>query len=368
MCWDNGLVLDAPGGKIELVFGARFLYDLAWFGQDDALEAGFGDIANDTEMRRASITIDGKLGDRIEFRVQPDFADFNNETRDVYIGFLNIPFFGRVRLGRQKEPIGLNEQTGQLNITFMERSLNSTFTSNRNDGVSASRSFLDQRLEMKYGVYLGETSREGDRSLNLAGRITSLPIRKSEREFLHLGFGYSLRQSKDNEAQLRSRPEANLAPFLVDTGVFGQETVNFFAPEVAWVQGPLSIQSELAVGRMSSEPLGNPVFWAAYLQTSFFLTGENRVYQSSEGRFGRVHPRSNFLFSRGPGAWEVAARVSRIDLNSGPVQGGKLLDFTAGVNWYLSPWVRFMANYVHSRRDPEGSLNAFMLRLQLGVR
>jgi phosphate-selective porin len=38
------------------------------------------------------------------------------------------------------------------------------------------------------------------------------------------------------------------------------------------------------------------------------------------------------------------------------------------VNWYLSPWVRFMANYVHSRRDPEGSLNAFMLRLQLGVR
>jgi hypothetical protein len=27
-----------------------------------------------------------------------------------------------------------------------------------------------------------------------------------------------------------------------------------------------------------------------------------------------------------------------------------------------------MANYVHSRRDPEGSLNAFMLRLQLGVR
>ncbi|MCZ6768650.1 MAG: porin [Acidobacteria bacterium] len=164
MCWDNGLVLDAPGGKIELVFGARFLYDLAWFGQDDALEAGFGDIANDTEMRRASITIDGKLGGRIEFRVQPDFADFNNETRDVYIGFLNIPFFGRVRLGRQKEPIGLNEQTGQLNITFMERSLNSTFTSNRTDGVSASRSFLDQRLEMKYGVYLGETSREGDRS------------------------------------------------------------------------------------------------------------------------------------------------------------------------------------------------------------
>lgn len=68
MCWDNGLVLDAPGGKIELVFGARFLYDLAWFGQDDALEAGFGDIANDTEIRRASITIDGKLGGRIEFR------------------------------------------------------------------------------------------------------------------------------------------------------------------------------------------------------------------------------------------------------------------------------------------------------------
>jgi len=368
MCWDRGLRLDSPGEHLKLVFGGRFLYDLAWFGQDDALEAEFGDIPNDAEIRRLSITLDGKLGEHIEFRVEPDFADFTNETRDIYIGFLDVPFFGRVRLGRQKEPVGLNEQTGQLNITFMERSLNSTFTSRRNDGVSASRSFLDQRLQMKYGVYFGEASNEGGRSLNLAGRISSLPIRKSEGEFLHLGFGYSLRSSTGDEVRLRSRPEAHLSPFLVDTGLVEQGTVNLFAPEIAWVQGPFSIQSELAVGHMSSEALETPVFWAAYLQTSFFLTGEHRVYGPSEGRFNRVHPRSSFLFSRGPGAWEVAARVSRVDLNSGLVRGGRLLDLTAGVNWYLSPWVRFMVNYIHSRRDPEGWLNAFMLRLQFGVR
>ena len=150
-CWDYGLALDFPGRRLGLVFGGRFLYDLAWFGQDAALEAEFGDIPNDTDVRRLSITMIGKFGNRIEFRAQPDFADFGNETRDLYIGVLNVPFFGGIRIGRQKEPIGLNEQSGQLSITFMERSLNSAFLSNRTEGVSASRTFLDQRLSMKYG-------------------------------------------------------------------------------------------------------------------------------------------------------------------------------------------------------------------------
>ena len=59
----------------------------------------------------------------------------------------------------------------------------------------------------------------------------------------------------------------------------------------------------------------------------------------------------------GWGAFQVAARYSRLDLNSGAVQGGELRDTTLGINWYLNPALRWSFNYVYSEREPIGSEN-----------
>jgi phosphate-selective porin OprO/OprP len=46
------------------------------------------------------------------------------------------------------------------------------------------------------------------------------------------------------------------------------------------------------------------------------------------------------------GAFEIALRYSELDLNDGPVKGGKEDDWTIGANWYLGTHWKLQANYV----------------------
>ena len=88
----------------------------------------------------------------------------------------------------------------------------------------------------------------------------------------------------------------------------------------------------------------------------------------------------------GWGAWELAARVSQINLNDGGflflqplgtpsnIQGGRESNFTLGLNWYPNKGIRFMANWVNvfqysanfNRPDLNGiNPNLFVLRAQV---
>jgi phosphate-selective porin OprO and OprP len=44
----------------------------------------------------------------------------------------------------------------------------------------------------------------------------------------------------------------------------------------------------------------------------------------------------------------LAARLSYIDLNDAGISGGQMTDMTLGANWYLNPFTKVQANYVHA--------------------
>jgi phosphate-selective porin OprO/OprP len=154
---------------------------------------------------------------------------------------------------------------------------------------------------------------------------------------------------------------------LVNTGNIDTDGVNLINPEVAWVFGPLSLQGEYMHAFVDQVHNANTNFGGFYAQASYFITpGDNRAYRTEEGAFARVMPVNNFsIDGQHWGAWEVAARFSRLDLGSHNIEGGTEDDVTGGINWYLNPVARITINYVWAHLESVGDSNIVQGRFQL---
>ena len=116
---------------------------------------------------------------------------------------------------------------------------------------------------------------------------------------------------------------------------------------------------------------------------AYTLTGENRAYDKKTGclsryYFGNQGPYENAFLVRdeagglcwGRGAWEVAARYSYTDLNSGigatSVQGGIMDGFGIALNWYMNTNLTVNTEWVWDNRYdlPTGSIPGAVERIR----
>jgi phosphate-selective porin OprO/OprP len=118
--------------------------------------------------------------------------------------------------------------------------------------------------------------------------------------------------------------------------------------EAAVVYGPLSLQGEYQqVGINRLDGLDDPRFAAWYVTGTWTITGEPRQYSFEEARFKA--PKPNGIVGKGGwGAWELAVRYSGIDMFDEGLGGGEEEDITLGVNWYATPNIRLLANYIRA--------------------
>ena len=360
--WDNGMRFKTSDGKFKFKFGGRIMNDWGWFDEDRDLQDSIGDQVDGTEFRRARIYLSGDIYENIGFKVQYDFASGGRpDFKDVYMELKKIPYLGNLRVGHYKEPFSLENLTSSKYIPFMERSLNNVFPPGRNTGFMSYNHALDKRMTWALGIFRnanGWGDSEGDRSTeggySFSGRITGLPLYEDDgKKLVHAGFSYSYQNAFENGIRYRSTPELHMADRFVDTGMFAAESVHLFNPELAFVYGPLLLQTEYTFANTDLEDgiRSDPDFSGGYVYGSYFLTGEHRKYSTKKGSFGRVIPNNNFRWGKGFGAIELAARYSHLDLSDEAVNGGRLTDITFGLNWYLNPNMRVMFNYVHA--DPD---------------
>jgi phosphate-selective porin OprO/OprP len=379
--WKNGLNFETGDKDFKMHIGGRVQVDAAEMDANNAMRRGFASSlqpatptastnsldAHGAEFRRARLQIDGTIFKDIEFMTELDFAQNVVTFQDVYMGLKNIPYIGRIRVGRFKEPLSLEDLVSDNWTTFMERSLADCFAPSRNIGAAVSNSEFDGRMTWALGVF-EQTVSSGVGSgfaishypdMNMTARITGLPWYEEEgRRLLHLGFGYSHKfrdptdSSSATSVRFNSRPEAHLYPVsTVDTKpITNVEGVNIVNPELAFVYGPFSIQGEW-FGAYVDRTVHDASFNGWYIFASYFLTGESRPYNKSIGNFDRPIPKHNFSLGKGGwGAWEAAFRASQVDLNdrTANILGGKETDYTVGINWYLNPCIKVMFNYVHA--------------------
>jgi phosphate-selective porin OprO and OprP len=125
------------------------------------------------------------------------------------------------------------------------------------------------------------------------------------------------------------------------------EYSNLVVLQGATVTGPLSFQAEYLHTKVEAPKVGNPQFQGYYVMTSYFLTGEHRVYNNKGGFFLKTPPKHPFSFKGGggPGAWELALGESVANLNDRGIQGGNFHRTSAAISWYATERWRFEFNY-----------------------
>lgn len=344
------------------------------FGQDTLNRATVGDIPDGAAFRRAQAGFQGEYK-VTEYRFVMDFAQPGRPTfLDVWGAVNDLPLLGQLKIGHFFEPFGLDRLTPARFMTFLERHLDDqAFSPIRSPGIQAQNQYADDHGVWTLGVFRSRTDQFGDAVTDtgdwaVTGRLTALPWfdePSGGRYFLHLGTAHSYRRTIDHLLALRAQPEARLGaatpnvPFFVDTGLIASDQHSLHEVEFACGLGSLYFQAEYTFA--SIDQLGGPQLWfhGWYAQAGYFLTGEHRPYNRTAGVFDRVTPFTEFFRVRGHdgvcqgwGAWELAARLSYLDLTSANIGGGELTDLTVGLNWYLTPFMKLQANYIHAFLDP----------------
>ncbi len=372
--WAPGVRLAPKSEAFFVKFGGAFMADIGSIG-GDALGDDLGVPFNDGgRWRRLRPKVKGGIGETIRFKLGIEMADSGTRLTDGFVHLTDLPVVGNIYIGQCDEPFGLEQIMSSRDTTFLERGLPNALPPPRSWGVAAGNVVLDKRMTWAAGIFRTSTdsfsgNSDAGRPCSLTGRVTALPwYRNDGADLLHLGVDYSYRRPSE-PIRYSSTPEAFFAPVFTDTGMIDADRVNLFAAELAWVRGPMSIQSEFMASVVDTPDLSTLCFSALYVQASCFLTGEHRPYDTSTGVFTRLRPKKNFP-TNGWGAVEIAARYSYLDLDKAglPHAARDLHNGSVGINWYWSPTMRLMLNYIRTCVDGSDTADAadiVVARLQL---
>ena len=361
-----------------------------------------------SRLRRLRLGFEGTVPGGFGYKAEVDLASGGVAFGDVLVSYTpgNAPV--QLRVGNF-ESLNSLEQISSSNFgTFIERAaFNDAFVNARRIGAALSYRSKNNEWRAEAGLFAGHSidSSFDNNGWIGAARLVYAPEFAGGR--LHLGVNYQHRDFASNVAgatstgvgtpstnqlaRYRARPNSQLTDVrFIDTGSFAAKSDNilgfeigaifkklYFAGEAQWLNakgysaGNLAVgQDQFSGGNIAVVPAANPGFFGAYGEVGYFITGETRGYKLGDGTWARTKV-LNPVGKGGMGAFQVAARLDYIDLNSDKLTGGLTNNFTTGVsslaainsrlarggsqttyllglNWYPIDYVRFMINYGHT--------------------
>ena len=325
------------------------------------------------EFRRLRLVADGTGYGVYDFRLQmtlePETVGesipgtvTSPEVKDAYFSLNEIPMLGRMRIGNFFVPFSLEQVTNDTNNTFLERSIptQGVFTPDREVGFAFYNCNDAKSVTWSSGFFLDSISEatkeriDDNQGCRVSGRLTWLPYYdepSNGRYLIHTGLGVLYTHDQDKRVRFRARPQIHEGTRIIDSGVLLASDYTIGNIESAIIWGRLTVQSEAFLSTVNGLDGSSNRLSGAYVHTSFFLTGENRVFArfgQHGAQFVRNVPNTNFSLAPGGvgwGAWEAKARWSNLDLTN--LNAGQYNDFTIGVNWYWSDRVRMMFDWIH---------------------
>lgn len=274
-----------------------------------------------------------------------------------------------ITLGRMKEPVGMELNTGASKLQTIERAMmTDAFTAGKSWGVH----LFDANKQRRWALALVmEDDQDGDYDrydetgyddlpVAVGGRYTLSPINTGE-QTLQLGVSVTVRDWRENTFRIASRAEVSGANRVVRSAEFEADSQSLIGFEGLYRHGGWQLQGEYMATRVA-EVSGPDWDYSGYYVTGSYLFGASQR-QFRKGEFRRFKPEA------GAGAWELVARYSYLDARQRGL-GSVASVSTLGVNYYANQNLRLMLAFLHPdisgsvrHADPDG--NALSARLQL---
>jgi len=352
---DGIFMIESKDSKIKYWMDGRIVFDYGHvLGSKNGIHSG-------VEARKIRFAIKTILYDAWSGEFDLSFTPNNDtegdhdiKTQDLWMAY-NVTNNLKIKLGNHKPACSIEEMTSSRWTMFMERSLPvGVFTLDRRLGFSvADYGEMDSigwyYMTGVYGDELGLGSEEGLReSVLYAGRGAV----KFDINDITLLTGFSsyfsdIPASDLGIVKLSTRGETHHHNIkLLDTGdiLTNVNSRLIGSYELSLQKGPFLAQTEIFNANYFRKTGNQDAFFTGYyFWASYFLTGETRPYVADQAEFGGVVPINQDI-----GAWEVGVRFSYVNLNDSiaSIYGGAANSLTFGLNWYVNPSIKIVANYI----------------------
>jgi phosphate-selective porin OprO/OprP len=240
------------------------------------------------------------------------------------------------------------------------------------DGIKYFGYFPKSRLFLNLGAFDDLLSRGQSFSTfswQVVARGGWLPLNDDKSGTLHIGLNARYGAPYQGQFTIKSRPESNPTPQLINTGSFPADRSSSFGYEIYYRYNRFMVGSESMMHNFYSSSSDNHHFYGGDAWLSYFFTSTRRPYTTTGNVFGFV-PVAKSVFKGGWGAIEAVLHASTFNLNDGSIQGGQMTRFTPMINWYLNKALRweFIYGYgILKRYGLEGHVQFFETRLQITV-
>jgi phosphate-selective porin OprO and OprP len=363
---DGSFTLESANGRNSIQLTGRMHLDYRDSDVDGSVAGVLSDrdtatLADQFELRRARIGVKGKFAKDFKYEIVTNIPG----TATVDVAYLDFAKYDQVqlRVGKFKQPFGLEELISSNNITMMERS------------------YLDQTVPgKKIGLqvmgapttgltYAGSVFQQNDTELDIssdgknsvAGRATInfAEIMGNKDMVMHLGLAglesnYAVRSAQSSQADKNYSANANDTQTATISAFrsAGRGLSNIFRGQVysvacttssiacaseftasvkqqaiglegIFAHGPFKLMGEYSQGdyrgRGSYTAGSNEVKYDTktyYLEAGYFITGEKYADSYKGGVFSSFKPKNEFDLDKGNlGAIELALRAEGFDVD-----------------------------------------------------
>jgi phosphate-selective porin len=352
--------------------GSFRLEPLGYVQLDYRSYRGSGIPPDTLAIRRGRFGFQGNLGKNYQITLLADFADRNRTLVREFAFNVNFLEALQFKFGQFKEPFSQEGLWSAVYMDFVERAPVNNLVPAYSPGFQIHGDFLRGAIQYQAGAFNGKSFLNLNDTSTPEGvfRLRFYPWRNGSNTWIKgLGFGGAFTDglTQNGTSFVGSMPTRTFTFFKAEPVNGGVLRAN---GELVWVKGPASIRAEYVQTNQDRTGLGpsktslpGVVGKSYYVTATYLLTGEDRPEN------GQPVPRHAFLSKdgHGAGAWELKFRYSKLRMDDRTLRSGAD-QISTGVNWYPTPFVRYMIDFnVERLRNPVASPASLLPQTFLSV-